>query len=192
MTETIRRVARVTVCAALGGWVAACATVTRGTHEAWTVQTVPPGAAVKTTTGMACDATPCTFRMERKNSFSVIITKPGYKTYQGQVVSAVAGAGGAAFAGNVLVGGLIGAGVDASDGAMDNLKPDPMVVTLEPADPALPAATATLAPATSAAVSTTPTASEAPETSTATSSTVTKSSAPPPPQSGAKPAAPSS
>jgi len=186
MIEAIRRVVRVTVCAALGGWVAACATVTRGTHEAWTVQTVPPGAAVKTTTGMACDATPCTFRMERKNSFSVTITKPGYKTYQGEVVSAVAGAGGAAFAGNVLVGGLIGAGVDASDGAMDNLKPDPMVVTLEPIDPTPPAATAVATPATTAAVSVTP------ATSTATIPTATKSPATPAPQSGVKPPAPPS
>jgi len=156
------------------------------------VQTVPPGAAVKTTTGMACDATPCTFRMERKNSFSVTITKPGYKTYQGEVVSAVAGAGGAAFAGNVLVGGLIGAGVDASDGAMDNLKPDPMLVTLEPVDPAPPAATAAATPVTASAVSMTPATSGAPAAASATIPAATKSPATPAAQSGVKSPAPPS
>ena len=51
----------------------------------------------------------------------------------------VAGSGGAAMAGNVLVGGLIGAGVDASSGAMLDLVPNPMKVTLEPEGAAAPA-----------------------------------------------------
>ena len=33
-------------------------------------------------------------------------------------------------AGNVLVGGLIGAGIDAGTGAMHSHKPNPLVVTL--------------------------------------------------------------
>lgn len=35
-------------------------------------------------------------------------------------------------AGNVLIGGIIGAGVDLASGAMNDLTPNPLVVRLEP------------------------------------------------------------
>jgi hypothetical protein len=108
-----------------------CATVTRGSTDTWSVNTTPTGAAVKTTNQFACDATPCTFKMKRKSEFDVTITKPGYKTWTGHVSHHVAGAGGAAMAGNVILGGIIGAGVDASTGAMLDLVPNPLNVTLE-------------------------------------------------------------
>ena len=109
----------------------ACATVTRGTHTAWEVQTTPPGATVKTTNGMSCDSTPCSLRMERKSDFSATISKPGYKSVNVQVHHKVSGSGGAGMAGNVLVGGLIGAGVDVASGAMLDLTPNPVVLALE-------------------------------------------------------------
>ncbi|MEI9966017.1 MAG: PEGA domain-containing protein [Caulobacteraceae bacterium] len=112
--------------------MAACATVTRGSHQTWAVETDPAGAAVTTTNGFACDQTPCTFKMKRKAAFDVNITKPGFKAYHGRVEHQVATGGAAGMAGNVLVGGLIGAGVDATSGAMLELKPNPMVVKLEP------------------------------------------------------------
>ena len=114
----------------LGG----CATITRTEHDAWTVKTTPGSAAVKTSNGFACDATPCTFRIERKAEFDVTITKPGYKTWSGHVTHKVSGGGGAGMAGNVLVGGLIGVAVDANSGAMFDLVPNPLEVTLEKAD----------------------------------------------------------
>lgn len=123
---------------------AACATITRGVHETWTVETDPSGAQVKTSNGFACDQTPCTFRMERKAEFGVTIAKDGYKTWTGHVTHAVAGGGAAGMAGNVLVGGLIGAGVDATSGAMLDLRPNPLKVTLEKAN-----STAAAAPAPS-------------------------------------------
>ncbi len=116
---------------ALAGSLQACATVTRGTSEAFTVQTEPSGAAVRTSAGFACDATPCTFKIPRKDAFDVTITKPGYKTVNTRVVTQVSGGGGMAMAGNVLVGGFIGAGVDAASGAMLEHKPNPLTVTLE-------------------------------------------------------------
>jgi len=119
----------------LGG----CATITRSEHDTWTVKTTPGSAAVKTSNGFACDATPCTFRMERKSEFDVTITKPGYKTWSGHVTHKVSGAGGAGMAGNVLVGGIIGAVVDANTGAMLDLTPNPLEVTLERADGGAPA-----------------------------------------------------
>ncbi len=114
----------------LGG----CATITRTEHDAWTVDTTPGSAAVKTSNGFACDATPCTFRIERKAEFDVTITKPGYKSWTGHVTHKVSGAGGAGMAGNVLVGGLIGVVVDSNSGAMFDLVPNPLTVTLEKAD----------------------------------------------------------
>jgi hypothetical protein len=117
-------------CAAFS--LGACATVTRGSHQAWTIETTPGGAAVKTSTGFACDATPCTFKLPRKNEFDVTVTKAGYKTYTTHITNEITGKGGAAMAGNVLVGGLIGVGVDAATGATKDLKPNPLQVTLEP------------------------------------------------------------
>lgn len=116
-------------CATLS--LGACATVTRGTTQAWTVETTPGGAAVRTTIGFACDATPCTFKMPRKSEFDVTITKPGYKTLTTHVTNEIAGGGAAGMAGNVLVGGIIGIGVDAASGATKDLKPNPLQVVLE-------------------------------------------------------------
>ena len=118
------------LCLALGG----CATVTRGSNDSWTVNTDPVGASVKTSNQFACDATPCTFKMARKSEFDVTINKPGYKTWTGHVTHHISNAGGAGLAGNVLVGGIIGIGVDAYSGAMNDLVPNPLTVKLEKAD----------------------------------------------------------
>jgi hypothetical protein len=130
----------------------ACATVTRGEHTAWEVRTTPPGAQVKTSNGMTCDSTPCSLRMMRKDEFSAAVSKAGYKTVNIQVHHKLSGSGGAGLAGNVLVGGLIGLGVDAYTGASLDLTPNPVDLALEkdeataavPAPvPAAPATTAT-------------------------------------------------
>lgn len=122
---------RLMVVIAAAAAVSGCATITRGTTDTWTVNTTPSGAAVKTSSGFACDSTPCTFRMQRKDEFDVTVTKAGYKTWTGKVTHHIAGAGGADFLGNALIGGIIGAGVDASSGAMLDLAPNPLNVTLE-------------------------------------------------------------
>ncbi|HZL01048.1 MAG TPA: translation initiation factor 2 [Caulobacteraceae bacterium] len=132
MLQFMTRLGRAAIVLAITGSTVACATVTRGTKESWTVRTEPPGAAVKTSTGMSCEATPCTFdKLKRNVDFDVALTKAGYKTVQTRVTHAVAGAGATAFVGNVLIGGVIGAGVDASTGATMDLKPNPLIVTLE-------------------------------------------------------------
>jgi uncharacterized protein YcfJ len=117
---------------AVAAAVSACATVTRGTHEAWTVTTVPANASVRTSNGRACDATPCTFTMDHRDNFDVTITKPGYRDWHGHVTHQFSSGGGVALAGNVLVGGLIGLTVDAASGATQMLVPNPLNVALEP------------------------------------------------------------
>lgn len=111
-----------------------CATITRGTHDAFVVETDPVGAKVETSLNLGCESTPCSIRMLRKSEFDVTITKPGYKTWKGHITHKVASGGGAAMAGNVLVGGIIGAAVDGSNGAMLDLVPNPLTVKMEKAD----------------------------------------------------------
>lgn len=101
-----------------------CATVTRGTEEALVIESEPSGAQVKLSNGMT-GTTPTSFKVKRKDNLIVTVSKQGYETASINVTSQVAGAGGAAMAGNVLVGGIIGAAVDASTGAMNELKPNP-------------------------------------------------------------------
>src|SRR3954469_25128586 len=96
----------------------ACATVTRGTKQTWTVETEPGGAAVKTSNGFECGQTPCTFKIKRNASFEVTIDKQGYKSWKGQVKHQTSGAGVATtVGGNAILGGLVGLGVDAASGA---------------------------------------------------------------------------
>ena len=73
--------------------------------------------------------------MPRKSEFDVTITKPGYKPWTGKITHHIGNSGGAGMAGNVLAGGLIGMGVDATSGAMYDLVPNPLHVDLEKADP---------------------------------------------------------
>ena len=60
------------------------------------------------------------------------IERNGYETIRSTVVSGVDGEGAAGMAGNVIFGGIIGAGIDAGTGAMHSHKPNPLQVTLVP------------------------------------------------------------
>lgn len=122
---------RIVGVAAVAVGLSACATVTRGTKDAWEITSDPSGAKVTTTHGFSCEATPCAIKMPRKSQFTATLTKPGYKPATVEVTNKVKGGGGAAMAGNLLAGGLIGAGVDASTGAMLDLVPNPAHVVLE-------------------------------------------------------------
>jgi hypothetical protein len=113
----------------LAGMGSGCATITRGRSEAWTVDSTPSGATVSLSNGERCE-TPCTLKLRRKYPFSVEICKAGFHTVSTTVQSQVSGAGAAGMAGNVLVGGLIGAGVDAGTGATKDLRPNPLTVQL--------------------------------------------------------------
>jgi len=110
----------------------ACATITRGTSEAWEVQTTPAGARVETSNGHVCASTPCAIRMSREAEFTATITKDGFEPVTVTVTHQTAGAGAAGMAGNVILGGVIGAVVDANTGATQELTPNPVILTLSP------------------------------------------------------------
>src|SRR5437763_12550195 len=94
-----------------------CATITRGVHEKLRVQSDPPGADVRLSTGER-GRTPATFvESRRTNDLIVTVSKPGYAPQTVRVRSQGSGTGATAMAGNILIGGMIGAGVDAASGA---------------------------------------------------------------------------
>lgn len=114
-----------------------CASVTRGTKDKLKVVSEPAGASIKLSTGQT-GITPATFVLPRKKGVVVELSKPGYEAQAVIVSSKFSGTGGAALAGNVLIGGLIGAGIDGLSGATLSLKPNPVSVTLQPVASASP------------------------------------------------------
>ena len=108
-----------------------CASITRGTKDQLKVVSEPSGAQIMLSNGQT-GITPATFTLPRKKGLVVEVSKPGFEPQKVMISSKFAGAGGAALAGNVLVGGLIGAGIDGMTGATLSLKPNPVFVTLVP------------------------------------------------------------
>lgn len=109
--------------------LSACATVTRGTTESLSIQSEPDGARVELSSGQT-GITPCSFELKRKTDLMVFLHKEGFKDATVTVDSQVAGAGATGMAGNVLIGGIIGVGIDAASGATKSLRPNPVHVHL--------------------------------------------------------------
>jgi hypothetical protein len=116
-------------CFVLVSSISGCATITRGTEQALVVESEPSGATVTLSNGMT-GSTPTSFKVKRKDNLVVTVSKPGYETAKINVTSQIASNGGAAMAGNILAGGIIGVAVDAGSGAMNELIPNPVKVTL--------------------------------------------------------------
>jgi hypothetical protein len=114
-----------------------CASATRGTTESISIASTPPGATADVSgldNPTAC-VTPCVVQVKRNADITISINKPGYEPQVVPLTKEVAGSGAAGFAGNVLVGGLVGMGVDAATGAAMDHKPNPVTVTLQPSRP---------------------------------------------------------
>jgi hypothetical protein len=109
----------------------ACASITRGMTNQVQLMSNPPEAQARTSMGHVC-VTPCTLQFNRKDEFTVLFSKPGYHSAEVPVKTQVAGAGAAGFAGNILVGGVVGMGVDAVSGATLEHFPNPVAATLVP------------------------------------------------------------
>jgi hypothetical protein len=120
--------------AVIGLLFSGCATVTRGTKDTLVIESEPAGAHVRLSNGLT-GKTPTSFKLPRGGDLVVYIEKEGYESLEVNVTSQVSGAGGAGMAGNVILGGLIGAAVDAGTGAMKDLRPNPVRVTMVPLRP---------------------------------------------------------
>lgn len=126
----------------LGVTLAGCASVTRGTTENIAISTTPSGAEA-VVSGLEVPTTcvtPCAVVAKRNADITITFEKPGYEPQTVQLTKEVAGTGAAGFAGNLLLGGVVGMGVDAATGAATDHKPNPVIVTLQPSAPPPPPA----------------------------------------------------
>ena len=134
---------RLLLAAAIAMPCLSCASVTRGTTENISISTTPAGATADVS-GLeiptAC-VTPCVVQAKRNADITVTINKEGYQPQIIPLTKEIPGSGAAGFAGNILLGGLVGMGVDAATGAAQDHKPNPVIVTLQPVGrgPARPA-----------------------------------------------------
>lgn len=123
---------RIVAVALIAASVGACGSIARGTTERMAFTTEPPGAQMVTTKAYACPATPCSLEIDRSDEFDVTFSKAGYQSQVIPVRTKVVGNGAAGMAGNVLLGGVVGIGVDAYTGAAFDHFPNPVMATLVP------------------------------------------------------------
>jgi len=127
---------RLLLAAAIAAPCVGCASVTRGTTENISISSTPAGATAELSgldNPTAC-VTPCVVVAKRSADITVTVSKEGYEPQVIPLTKEIPGSGAAGFAGNLLVGGLVGMGVDA---AKDH-KPNPVIVTLQPIGPVSP------------------------------------------------------
>ena len=138
---------RLSMLAAASMMLTGCATIVNGSNQSVTVSTDPPGASCKLArqaeTVGAIPMTPGSVQVSKsKNDVVVTCEKLGYQT---AVVSKSPSFGGATF-GNILLGGGVGAIVDAASGANYTYPSEIHVamapVVVAPAAPAVPIASA--------------------------------------------------
>ncbi len=130
-------ITRVLLVAAIAAPCVGCASVTRGTTENISISSTPAGATAEVTgleVPTSC-VTPCVVQAKRNADITVTVNKEGYEPQVIPLTKEVPPTGAAGFAGNVLLGGLVGMGVDAATGAALDHKPNPVIVTLQPAAP---------------------------------------------------------
>lgn len=113
-------------CLVLGG----CASVVRGVNEDVRIEVTPANAEIRTSAGHACTG-PCVINVPRKKEFTVTASAPGYQTETIDVDTRVSGKGAIGMAGNAIIGGVIGVGVDAVSGATLDHFPNPVIFSLE-------------------------------------------------------------
>jgi len=87
--------------------------------------------------------TPCAIVVKRNADISVAFEKEGFEPQVVPLTKEIQGSGAAGFAGNILLGGVVGMGVDVVTGAATDHKPNPVIVTLQPLAPPAPPPRAT-------------------------------------------------
>lgn len=82
--------------------------------------------------------TPCSVQVNCNDNLTVSFRKDGYEPQIVPLSKEVAGTGAAGFAGNILLGGVIGTAVDGTSGAALDHKPNRVIVTMQPIAPPPP------------------------------------------------------
>lgn len=104
-----------------------CATVVNGPDQRVSITSNPTNATVQID-GTGSYKTPTQVKLSRKKEHVLVFTKDGYEQQNVVVMHVISGA----VAGNILLGGLIGWGVDAITGAQYRLVPESVNVELKP------------------------------------------------------------
>ena len=113
-------------------FLASCGSITRGTEESVTITSEPADARISTSIGNSCPSSPCTFKAKRRTEFTAYAEKPGYEKGSIDIKTKVSGKGATGMAGNVLVGGIVGIGIDSATGAALDHYPNPAHIILKP------------------------------------------------------------
>lgn len=95
-----------------------CATIIRGTEQQVSVNTNPTEAKVDFSNGQSC-MSPCSIKTKRDQSLQITITREGCQTQTATMIPSLSGGG-------VLLGGII----DYGTGAVYDLQPNPLTITL--------------------------------------------------------------
>ena len=114
-------------CLFCNGLLSGCATIVKGTTQSVPVASDPDKADV-IADGQQMGQTPIDLKLQRKRDHLITISKTGFQSKSIAVTKSVGGA----VWGNIIAGGLIGWGVDATSGAQYNLSPESISVKLEP------------------------------------------------------------
>jgi hypothetical protein len=104
-----------------------CGAILNGTRQNITATSAPDGATVSTNPGGLQFTTPTTMNLERKNEYTLLFTKAGYRSTALQVQRRLQAL---IVVLDVLLTGLVGVVVDAATGAWYKLAPEDAVVTL--------------------------------------------------------------
>ncbi|MGD2093941.1 MAG: hypothetical protein PVH77_02935 [Phycisphaerales bacterium] len=99
-------------------WVSGCASIVTGKFQNIPVTSEPPGAKVRSDTGVSI-TTPGSFDMVRNQNHTLVAEYPGCEPQQRELKHGVQGW----FWGNIILGGIIGGVIDMASGACDELQP---------------------------------------------------------------------
>jgi hypothetical protein len=104
-----------------------CGAMLHGSRQTLDVQSSPAGAKVETSPSSGVFTTPTTLNLERKNSYVLTFTSPGYSPATFNVSNSI---GTGTVIADVLLTGLVGVVVDGLTGAWYGLTPEAATVTL--------------------------------------------------------------
>ena len=121
------------MCGVLAGALGACTAMNQVAFES-----VPAGAAVATTSGQSCPATPCVIEIPRKQEFVASFTNPGYREAQVPVASEMGNRGSAMTVASFALGGVVGGVAYAAGGHGHDHTPNPVIAQLQPLKPVSP------------------------------------------------------
>jgi hypothetical protein len=122
---------------AIALFTSGCATVQRGTKMDIPISSNPSKAEVKLSTGQS-GITPVTFTLKRNETVQVIISKEGYKTQTFTLSPTISLQGVASGSMNLILGGVVGIGIDAVSGANLDLSPNHIYAELTPKEGFVP------------------------------------------------------